>query len=40
MGLRIGVGAASVYPPMGDSAPTKVDPGCDLGRLSLARVRA
>jgi hypothetical protein len=40
MGFRIGVAWWSVYPPMGDGVPTKVDADADLGRLLLARSRA
>jgi hypothetical protein len=39
-GLSIAVAGSSVYPPMGDAVPTKVDVDADFGRLLLARVRA
>jgi hypothetical protein len=40
MGSSIDVAGTSVYPPMGDAVPTKVDVDADLGRLLLACVRA
>jgi hypothetical protein len=40
MGSSIDAAGTSVYPPMGDAVPTKVDVDADLGRLLLAGVRA